>query len=133
MFPLRQLTFLKGPALLHFIDVLLNKAASPNHAVRLLESHFLDDRAKRINNGIWMELSFDSVKSVECSQSQEVTYEAVMNDLIARMSELADIHTGSGDSVEIMAKTIAAVRRVEVFSLVSRNPPQKIQDLNFAL
>lgn len=49
------------------------------------------------------------------------------------MPELANMRPGSEDSAERMAKTVAAVRRVKMFSLVSRNLPQEVQELNSAL
>lgn len=80
-----------------------------------------------------MELRFDLVKSVRCSRNKEVTYEAVLNNSVAQLSNLVDIRTSSRDSAEMIAKTVFVVRGMEVFPLVSRNPPQAIQEMNLAL
>lgn len=40
--------------------------------------------------------------------------------------------TGSGNSTDVMAKTISAVCDVEVFSHVYRNPPRDYPELNSA-
>lgn len=77
-----QTKFLKRPALLHFMHVVLDKAVFPNNAAHFLELHFLDDTAKRVKDEIWMEICLDSGKSVRPSRNQKVTYEAVLNDVI---------------------------------------------------
>lgn len=133
MFPLLQTTFLRGPALIHFMDVVIFKAEDPHEAIQMLECHFLDERAKRVNDDVWMELSFELVKSSRAAMNREITFEKVLNDLYAQISELADIRTGSGHSADVMAKLIAAVRNVEPFSLVCRNPPRQLQALISAL
>lgn len=83
MFRLMRITFLKEPALLNFMNVVLDKIAYSNHAVSLFESPFLDERVKRVYDDIWTSPSLSSVKSVRCPRSQEVTFEAVLNDVVA--------------------------------------------------
>lgn len=46
MFPLMQVMFLKRPAMVYFIDVVVTKAHSPAAALNMLENHFLDNCAK---------------------------------------------------------------------------------------
>lgn len=50
MFPLIQTTFLKRQALWHFMNTVLYDAACLEDATNMLETYFLDDRAKRVNN-----------------------------------------------------------------------------------
>lgn len=47
--------------------------------------------------------------------------------------DLSDIRTGSGDSVEVMAETIAAVRVVEVFSPAYHSPLKTLRELEWSL
>jgi len=106
---------------------------SPEDAIQLLECHFLDDRAKRVNDEVWLELTFKFVKSKRIMLNKEVSHESVLNDLLNQVSELADMRTGSGSEADVMAKTISAVREVDAFSHVCRNPPKGLQALNSAL
>lgn len=46
--------------------------------------------------------------------------------------KLANMRTGSGHSENVMAKTVVTVRSIEAFLLVTRNPPKRLQALNFA-
>lgn len=57
MFPLFQISFLKGQALRHFMDTVLYEAAFPEAAINMLEEYFLDDREKHVSDEIWMELN----------------------------------------------------------------------------
>lgn len=50
MFPVMQITFSGGTALVKFTDVLVIKAKSLEESLRILEDHFLDDRANRTND-----------------------------------------------------------------------------------
>lgn len=54
MILLIQSTFLKGPSLLYFMDIVTNKGATSEDAIKMLEARFLIDRAKRINDDIWI-------------------------------------------------------------------------------
>lgn len=74
-----------------------------------------------------MDLTFDLLKMRRYSKNQEKCTEAVLNDLINQVSHLSDDWTGSGDSAEIIAKTIAAVRGVEVFAPVYLNPSKTVR------
>ena len=65
--------------------------------------------------------------------NKEVTHEAILNDLLQKISEPAYMRTGSGNSADILAETITAVRDVDAFSYVSRNPLEGLQALNSAL
>lgn len=52
-FPLLQTTFLKGPALAYFKDVIIRMAIGTDEDLLLTEYCFLDDRAKRVSDGVW--------------------------------------------------------------------------------
>ena len=93
----------------------------------------MDDRAKRVNEEVWLELTFDFVKSKGENLNKEVTHEAIFNDLLNQISGLADMRTGSGNSADVMAKTISAVRGVDAFSHVCRNSLEGLQAFNSAL
>lgn len=95
----------------------------------MLESHFLDDRAKRVNEGIWVEIKFDLVKSVRSFKDHNNCNESILNDLITQISDLSDIRTGSGYLIEVMANTIAVKRRLNALAPVYFNPPKDICEL----
>ena len=80
-----------------------------------------------------MELTFDFVKSKWKHLNKEVTHEAIFNDLLNQVSELADMRTGSRNSADMMAKTISAVRGVDAFSHFFINPLEGLQAFNSAL
>lgn len=52
MFPLLQTIFLRGPALVYFMDVVINVAKSPEEGMNMLEDSFLDDVAKRVSDDV---------------------------------------------------------------------------------
>lgn len=133
MFSLMETTFLRGPALVYFMDEVMFEAKNPDEAIHLLEKHYLDDRDKMINDDVWMKLTFENIKLSRASRNLEVTHEKVLNDLTTQISELAGIRTGSGHSADVMAKTIAAVRGVDAFTFVFQNPPRQLHALNSAL
>jgi len=133
IFQLMKSAFLEGPALVYFMDVVENEAESASDAIERLESHFLGKRARRVNDEVWHDLSFENVLSKRAAASLDTSHENVLNDLLGRIAMLADIRTGSSSETDVMAKTIAAVRDVEAFVHVCKNPPDAGQDLNSAL
>lgn len=52
---------------------------------------------------------------------------------MTQIFKLADFWTGSENSADVKAKSIAAVRSIETFLLVSQNPPKQPQALTSAL
>lgn len=64
MFPLLQITYILGPALVYFMDVVINDANSLEEAIKMLEVHFIDDRAGRVNDDLWKELTFEPIKTM---------------------------------------------------------------------
>ena len=87
--------------------------------------HFLGNRAKRVNDEIWEELSYEFVKKKLSSENAPITHEAVLGHLLAQITDLSDIRTGPGSDNIIMAKTIAAVRNENIYSVVCQNPPKQ--------
>ncbi len=75
MFRLLQATFLSGPALVYFIDTAKLAAISPNEAIQLLESRFLDGQAERVNDEVWLELTFSFVRNKWMMLEKEVSHE----------------------------------------------------------
>lgn len=69
MFPLLETTFLKEPLLLYSVEHVSTNAYDFGEAVRMLEAQVLDDRAKRVNDNIWIGLSFELAKSVRTSRN----------------------------------------------------------------
>lgn len=58
MFPLMQTVFLRGPAMIYLMDMVISGCENQEGAIQMLESHFLDDRANKLNYDVWTELSF---------------------------------------------------------------------------
>lgn len=133
MSSLMQTTFLKRPALVYFMVVVIIKAKSPDEAVILLGAHILDDRAKLVNDDIWLEESYTLIKMKSSSKNEEVTYEIFLKELCSQISELDDIRTISRHSSYVLPNTIAAVRWTEAFQLVYGNPRRELQVPNSAL
>ena len=133
MFPLMEATFLKDQALLHFQDIVRDTASCVDEAIDLLEAHFLGHRARRVNDEIWDNLSYDFMMKKYGTENKTIRHEAVLKDLLCQIADLADIRTGPGSDTIIMAKTIAAVRNIDVYSVVCQNPPAKVQELNSVL
>lgn len=80
MFPLMQTAFLRGTVLVYFMDVGKKSASSTSMAVGILKSHFLVERAKRVNDEVWFELLFDFMKSKRLIHNKDVNYDVVPND-----------------------------------------------------
>lgn len=110
MFPLIETSFLTGQALLEFQNVIRETAAIVGEVIDLLEAHFLGHRAKRVNDDVWDELSYQLVASKRKQEGKSATHEDILGDLLDQVADLADIRTGPGCDSIIMAKSIAAVR-----------------------
>lgn len=82
MIRILQTTFLNGPALVYFMDVVKHHASNVEDAIQMLEEHFLGERAKRVNDEVWLELSFEFVKSSRQIHGKDTTYEGVLNDFL---------------------------------------------------
>ena len=52
MFPLIQTTFLRGPALVYFMEVVKKVTSTTSSAIDIVELQFLGDRAKRVNEEV---------------------------------------------------------------------------------
>lgn len=128
IFQLTKSSLLSGLALNFFMDKVEEVAESTESA-----DHYLGKRVRRVNDKVWMDLSFDYLKSKRNSKGLDSSYEEVLNELITAISELSDLRTGSSMETDIIAKTIASVRDIEVFAHVCKNPPGGLQDLNSTL
>ena len=129
MFPLFETSFLTGQALHQFQDVFRDVAGTVGDVIDLLEDHFLSQRAKRVNDDIWSEISYHSVKKRREKENKSVLHEYVLSDLIDQVKDLSDIRTGPGNDSILMAKIIPSVRNVSIYSIVCQNPPVKVQEL----
>lgn len=87
----------------------------------------------RANDDVCMELSFHVVKQKCSSRKKPTLYKIIVNDLCTEISELSAIRKGSWSSSYIKENIIAAVRDIEIFEIVCRNPFKKIQELNSTL
>lgn len=101
--------------------VVINDGKSPEESIKILDFHLLVDRAKRGDNVVWLEFTFELIKTMRASRNQEMAYEAAMNDLMTRISKLEDIQTSSESSADVMVKATAAVRGSPTLLLVSGN------------
>lgn len=133
MFPLIEMVFLKKQALLHFQDVIRNTASSVEEVMDLLSAQFLGHRAKRVNDEIWNDLNYSFVKKQREFEKKAASHSDILSDLLERIADLADIRTGPGSDVIIIAKTISAVRDIKEYKVVCQNPPDNLQDLNSVL
>lgn len=121
--------FLTGSALVYFTDQIKSVVASADDAVHMLEIHFLGKRAKRVNDEIWHELSFDFVKKQRASRQQSNTFIDVLNDLIDQIINLSDMRTSAGSDDVIIEKVLFSVRQESTFSVVCQNPPAELQPM----
>lgn len=133
MFPMMHTVFPRGPTSIYFMDMVISGSVTRERALQVRESHFLDDVVKRVNDDVWMELSFDLVKSSQAAGNLKVTYKKVLNALSSLIFELADIQRNSGHNANVMTKTIAVVRGIDPSIAVYRNYPKQLQALNSAL
>lgn len=113
--------------------MIIRIAMNPDHALQLLEYHFLDDRAKQVNDDVWSEFFFDLIRLEWVAKNEEVTHEKILNKLCTEIQKLTDIRTGSGHSSDEIAWTIAALCAVEAFEHLYRNSMKEFQALNSAL
>lgn len=100
----------------------MRAAICTDDALQLLEDQLLHNCAKRVNDDVWLELSFDLIKVGRVSNSDEVTHKNILSELCTPLSELDDIRTGLGHSSVVIARTIVAIRGVEAFGLVYSSP-----------
>lgn len=84
-------------------------------------SHFLDNHAKRVNDDVWLELSFDLLKLKRAANNENIAHEKILNESYTQISELTNIGSGSDNLSDVMARTVTAVRGFEAFELVYRN------------
>lgn len=133
MMRLIQTSFVTGNAFRYFMDYVKPVAKSAEDAIDQMEAHFLSNRAKRVNDEIWNELSFKFVKKKREFDKLPSTNEECLNDLLSQIGDLADMRTSPGNDSVVTAKVIAAVRDIETFTIVCQNPPDGLQDLHAVL
>lgn len=90
-------------------------------SIEIMEFHYLDERAKRVEENVWLELTLELVKSRRASRNEAVICRKVRNDQCIQVSELAHIRRGSNHSSDVITKSTAVVRGREAFILVRRN------------
>lgn len=130
---LLQSHFLKGEALNHYQDCIGNVVLCAEEAIDLLESHYLNHRAKRVNDEVWDCLTYEFVRRQRSARGHSTEHEKTLSDLIERTTDLSDMRTGPGSDQVIMAKTLATVRGVSIYQTIYENPPEKITELNATL
>lgn len=59
------------------MDAIIIKAKIPDEALRMLEDHFLDDRAKCVNYDVLLKQSFALIKLKRSARNEDVTDEKV--------------------------------------------------------
>lgn len=129
LFILMQNVFLKDAALIYYMDHVKLNAKDIAEAIDMLENQFLGHRAKRVNDEVWNELSFDFVRKTRESKQMTITNEETLNDLFVQITNLSDMRTGPGSDIIVIGKIISSVRDIPIFSVVCQNPPEKTQDL----
>lgn len=91
---------------------------------------FLDYRPKRVNDGIWNDLTLEFVKQKRSYKKLETSHEECLIELLSQITQLADMQTGPGSDVVIMTKTISSVRDVDAILHICRKPPGEFPSLN---
>lgn len=76
---------------------------------------------------------FDLIKLRWPSRNEKVTHEKILNELCAKISELANIRTDWGSFSDIVVMIIAAIRGVKAFELVYTNLRKQLQGRNSAM
>lgn len=69
-----------------------------------MENHFLDEKAERVNDFVWLEQTFELAKSESVSRNEEATYKDVLSDLRSRISKLFDIRMSFGNFLILWLK-----------------------------
>lgn len=126
---LMQNVFLKDAALVYYMDRLKDSCKSADEAIENLEKHFLGQRAKRVNDEVWHELSFQFVKQSREMKGISISNDEVLNDLFVQITNLSDMRTGPGSDDIVCGKIISSVREVRIFAVVCQNPPEDLQSL----
>ncbi len=133
MIRLISTVFVTGQAEIYFSKRIRPKVLSADETITALEKHFLDKRARRVNDEIWAELSFEFVKQKRLVDKLAARHEHVLNDLLRQIVELGDMRTSHIGEDDIMAKTLSAVRDVAAFAGICANPPDELQALHSSL
>lgn len=102
-------------------------------AIDMMQRHFLDKRASRVNDELWNSLSFDTVKQKRSYERKSKAHGEILNDLLKQGSLLADTRTGTLSPNDTMAKIITAVRQVPAFREICSNAPSHTTALFSAL
>lgn len=76
------------------MDIVESKAKSADETIQLFEKHYLRKRARRVNDEVWMQLSFDMIKAKRVSKSLGVSHESILIELLNETSELVDFRDG---------------------------------------
>lgn len=102
MLRLMKTVFLTGQARIYFAENVLGNVKYIGEAVNRLQDHFLDPRAKKVNDEVWEQLSFEFLKKKRVFEKQSSTHEVVLEDVINQISEL--MRRGPADESVIYAK-----------------------------
>ena len=128
-----EIVFVTGQAEVFFSKEIRSHARSPEDAVAALEKQFLDKRARRVNDAVWSELTFDFLRRKREADGQSTRYQAVLADLLTQISQLGEMRTGSRSDDDIASKTLEAVKGIKAFAGICANPPEEVQALHSAL
>lgn len=124
-------SFLSGQALVYFSGVIKPKAKNVADALKMLEEHCLNDRAKLVNGQVWDELTFSFVEEKRKFNAKPVSYENSLDDLFNEIAELKDMRTGQRSDKIVMDKILD--RDVQEFQDICSNLPGDLQALKSKL
>lgn len=82
-----------------------------------MKNNFLNKRKKRINNDVWIELSFELSRLQYVVKNEDTSHKTILNDLCTKSFESSEIRTGSGSSLHIIAETKVPTTRDESISV----------------
>ena len=133
MLRLMSVLFVTGQAAVFFDKAVLARESTAEDAISALESQFLDKRARRVNDAVWSELTFEFLRKKREVDNQSTRYQDILADLLTQISELGEMRTGSRTDDDIMSKTLDAVRNVRAFEGICANPPEELQALHSTL
>lgn len=86
-----------------------------------MQEQFLNVRARLVNNEIWQKLSFVIVKSQRAYKKPHAINEAALFNLLGKFAELDTLCTEKIGKSEVMEKTPAVVRDIDMFTAISQN------------
>lgn len=115
------------------MDVLIKNANNAVKSLPMLNDHVLNVPEMRVNDDFWLEFSSVLIKLKRARENEHIMHEKDLNDLCGHIWELSGVKTEFESSSNVIAKSLAYVRKFDVIVLVRWNSRKEIQGLNSAL